>query len=88
MIITWDGPRCLADADALAVWNRVSERTVRRRCTPIRYHADTGAALYDAHLAADQLAAVTPRPGGTAAARRARTAAGYSSRASLGSRST
>jgi hypothetical protein len=70
----------LADADAVAKLYRVSVRTVRRRCEPVQRFPPAGQgsvqALYDAIRAADDLKGVAARPERTAAALRARKAAG------------
>lgn len=79
MLLRWDGDRPLADRQAIASLYEVSERTVRRRCQPVRYEprvgqarGEGGVALYDAFAAAQSLADVAPRPARTAAALAAR----------------
>jgi hypothetical protein len=79
MILTWEGDRALADVEMLARLYEVSERTVRRRCRPVRHEPRTGRprgaggrALYDALAAGEQLADVAPRPERTMAALRYR----------------
>ncbi len=73
-----DSDSWLADAAAVAQLYKVSVRTVRRHCQPVRRPRPAGRgsvqALYDALKAADDLAAVAARPERTAAALRARRA--------------
>lgn len=70
MYLEWDRGRPLADRQMIAHLYEVSERTVRRRCTPVEHkprrgrsdgrHGGGGMALYDAQACADDL---TPRRG-------------------------
>lgn len=55
----------LFDQEALAVENRVSQRTVRRKCGHLQVACDvrTRAPLYDADAAGAALAGVRARPG-------------------------
>ncbi len=80
MILRWEGDTPLGDAEAVAKLYRVSVRTVRRRCIPKYRYPPAGPgsvqALYDALKAAEELTGVAPRPERTAAALRARRAAG------------
>lgn len=77
MIVQWEGGQIVADREAVATLYRVSKRTVRRYCTPLRYEDDkvTGRAWYDAVAVGDDLADVVGRPERAAAAIRARIAA-------------
>lgn len=82
MYITWENGRPLADREMVAKLCEVSERTVRRHCTPARReprtgrtdgrHGGGGMVLYDAFTAAEDLAGVSPRPGVADALRRLR----------------
>jgi hypothetical protein len=81
MYLQWDGERPLADREMIAELYGISQRTVRRYCTPDRYQrrrgeppGQGGRALYDAYESADALASVVPRPDRTAAAQRIRRA--------------
>lgn len=62
MIIRWRGDRALADREGVATVYGVSQRTVRRYCTPIDYDGDTRRALYDVLACEEPLAGVIPRP--------------------------
>lgn len=69
MQLRWDGDRPLADRGMLAALYEVSERTIRRHCTPVSYdqragvaRGEGGTAWYDAFAAGEQLADVAPRP--------------------------
>lgn len=62
MIVRWRGDRALADREGVAVLYEVSERTVRRYCSPIDYDAETRRALYDVLACEQPLAGVLPRP--------------------------
>lgn len=81
MIIRWFGDTPLADAEALAALYEVSQRSVRRHCTPAdriprkgQRRGLGGKVLYDAYTAADDLQGVAPRPERTLAGLRARAA--------------
>jgi hypothetical protein len=68
MRLRWDGDRPLADRAMVAALYEVSERTVRRHCTPVDRDPragqprGAGVAWYDAFAAGDALADVAPRP--------------------------
>jgi len=69
MHLRWEGDHPLADRTMIAALYQVSERTVRRHCTPIDHNAragqprgEAGIAWYDALAAGDALAQVAPRP--------------------------
>lgn len=74
MIVRWRGDVALGDRSVVAALYGVSDRSVRRYCTPIDYDGETRRALYDIVAAEEHLDAVLPRPARTAAARRARLA--------------
>lgn len=70
MYVDWTRDPPLADGEAVAALYEVSQRTVRRHCTPAGHLPQTGMprglcgrTLYDAYAAADQLEGVAPRPG-------------------------
>lgn len=70
MYLGWENGVLLADREMIAAVYEVSQRTVRRRCQPVRHQAQAGQprgvggrALYDAQAAAADLAGVAPRPG-------------------------
>jgi hypothetical protein len=52
------------DREALALWLKLSEMTIRRRCRDaiVGRDAATGRVLYDVGLATVQVGAVTARP--------------------------
>jgi hypothetical protein len=77
MRVVWDGNRPLADRSAIASLYQVSMASVRRHCEPVRYEPGTGAALYDAYAAAEQLATIVPRPDRTRIAERIRQATAH-----------
>jgi hypothetical protein len=64
--LRWDGDRPMADREMVAALYEVSERSVRRHCTPVEYGdrggAARGTAWYDAFAAGEQLTEVAPRP--------------------------
>lgn len=62
MIVRWRGDRVLADREGMALVYEVSQRTVRRYCTPIDYDGETRRALYDVLTWEQALSAVVPRP--------------------------
>lgn len=68
MIVKWRGDRALADREGVAAVFEVSQRTVRRYCTPCDFDADSRRALYDVLACEQALAQVIPRPARTAAA--------------------
>jgi len=77
MFMIWIDDQPLADREMIAKLYEVSDRTVRRHCTPVRHEPRAGRprgfggiALYDALAAADALANVAPRPDRTVAALR------------------
>lgn len=72
MILRWRGDVPLCDRAGVAVVFNVSERTVRRYCTPVGIDEGTRRALYDVLACEDVLAGVIPRPerGSEAQARR------------------
>jgi hypothetical protein len=83
MYLRWEGDRPLADRELLAKIYEVSERTIRRHCTPAlreprtgRPRGEGGRVLYDAYAAATALADVAPRPARTLRALRAMHALG------------
>ncbi len=69
MIVRWRGDRALADREGVAAVYEVSQRTVRRYCTPCDYDSASRRALYDVLGCEEKLAAVVGRPETTAAAR-------------------
>lgn len=69
MIVRWRGDRALSDREGVAILYHVSQRSVRRWCTPIDYDPETGRALYDVISCEAALSQVLPRPETTAAAR-------------------
>lgn len=72
-----DGETLLMDRASAALHLGVSERTVRRRCQPVACDVATRTPLYDEQDTAAACTNVRARPGGTIAARRARTAARF-----------
>lgn len=74
MIARRDGDGHLYDQEAVAVDNRVSARTVRRRCEQVACDVSSRAPLYDADTASAVLGAVRPRPARSAPAQRAKVA--------------
>lgn len=62
MIVVWRGDVPLCDRAGVAGLYRVSERTVRRYCTPVDTDKATRRALYDVLACEDVLAGVIPRP--------------------------
>lgn len=74
MIVRWRGEVPLSDRAGVAGIFRVSERTVRRYCTPVDTDAQTRRALYDVLACEDVLAGVIPRPERTAEAQARRRA--------------
>lgn len=69
MIIRWRGDQAFADREGVAAVYEVSQRTVRRYCTPCDYDSRTRRALYDVLDCEQALAEVIPRPESTAAVR-------------------
>lgn len=74
MIVRWRGDVPLSDRAGVAGLYRVSERTVRRYCTPVDTDTTTRRALYDVLACEDVLAAVIPRPERSAGAQARRRA--------------
>jgi hypothetical protein len=68
VILRWRDGRALGDRATVAGIYRLSERTVRRYCTPVDTDAQTRRALYDVLACEEQLAQVMPRPERTAEA--------------------
>lgn len=68
MIIRWRDGVALGDRSAVAGIYRLSERTVRRYCTPVGQDGRTRRALYDVLACEEVLADVMPRPERTAEA--------------------
>jgi hypothetical protein len=62
VIIRWRDGVALGDRNAVADIYRLSERTVRRHCTPVGYDQQTRRALYDVLACEEDLAEVMPRP--------------------------
>lgn len=73
MLLRWEHGRAVADKEMLAAVYEVSDRTVRRYCTPLRHEARRGKprgggiALYDVLTAGQHLDGVAPRPARLAA---------------------
>jgi len=69
MLLRWETGRAVADREMLAEIYEVSDRTVRRYCTPVRHEVRRrgGIALYDVLDAGVHLQGVAPRPARTAA---------------------
>lgn len=74
MLLRWENRRAVADREMLASIYEVSDRTVRRYCTPVRHEARRGqprgrggVALYDVLDAGVHLQGVAPRPARVAA---------------------
>jgi hypothetical protein len=74
MLLRWENRRAVADREMLATIYEVSDRTVRRYCTPVRHEVRRGQprgrggiALYDVLDAGAHLQGVAPRPARTAA---------------------
>lgn len=74
MIVRWRGDVALSDRATVAGVFKVSERTVRRYCTPVDVDRETRRALYDVFACEDVLAQVIPRPQRTAEAQARRRA--------------
>ncbi len=72
MIVRWRGDRALADRAGMAAVYGVSERTVRRYCTPVDYDGPTRRALYDVLAWEETLTAILPRYARTTAFQLAR----------------
>jgi hypothetical protein len=62
VIVRWRGDRALADREGMATVYGLSERTVRRYCTPVDYDPSTRRALYDVLAWEETLAQLFPRP--------------------------
>jgi hypothetical protein len=61
MLVFYEADRELMDREALAQWRGLSEISVRRHCTPVRYDEETGRALYDVTEATAALGGVRHR---------------------------
>ncbi len=62
MIVRWRGDQALADREGMATVYGISQRTVRRYCTPVDYDGPTRRALYDVLAWEQVLSEVFPRP--------------------------
>lgn len=72
MIVRWRGDQALADREGMATVYGISQRTVRRYCTPVDYDGPTRRALYDVLAWEEVLGQVCPRARVTPSMRLAR----------------
>ncbi len=72
MIVRWRGDQALADREGMATVYGISQRTVRRYCTPVDYDGPTRRALYDVLAWEEVLGQVCPRTRVTPSMRLAR----------------
>jgi transposase len=61
MLVFYEANGELMDREALARWVGLSEISIRRHCTPVRYDEETGRALYDVTQASKALGGVRHR---------------------------